>query len=69
MVNNMIEHEMEGFINTINGILLNQEPDNSSKTFWQVMGRFMENYYTPFKKTRSTDYGKSERLLLLSLFE
>ena len=38
-VNNMIKYAKESFLNRIDDIVCNQE--NSSKSFWQVMGRFM----------------------------
>ena len=37
----MIKYAKETFINKIDDILLNREPGNSCKTFWQVMGHFM----------------------------
>ena len=37
----MIKHAKETFINKIDDILLNQEPGNSCKTFWQAIGRFI----------------------------
>ena len=40
-VNNMIKYAKENFIHKIDDILGNSEIGNSSKTFWQVMGRFM----------------------------
>ena len=38
----MIKYAKENFIHKIDNILGNPEIGNSSKTFWQVMGRFME---------------------------
>ena len=40
-VNNMIKYAKENFIHKIDDILGNPEIGNSSRTFWQVMGRFM----------------------------
>ena len=41
-MNNMIKYAKENtFIHKIDDILGNPEIGNSSKTFWQVMGRFM----------------------------
>ena len=57
-VNNMIKYAKESFINRIDDIICNQESGNSSKSFWQVMGRFMGkkgnfSYNTATPKTRS----------------
>ena len=40
-MNNMIKYAKENSIHKIDDILGNPEIENSSKTFWQVMGRFM----------------------------
>ena len=67
----MIKHAKETFINKIDDILLTQEPGNSCKTFWQVMGRFMGKKGTsviipPLQKHDGsywfTDYEKAEEL-------
>ena len=44
-VNNMIKYAKENFINKIDDIFRNQETGNSSRTFWQVMERFMGKWY------------------------
>ena len=70
-VNNTIKHAKETFINKIDYILLNQEPGNSCKTFWQVTGRFIRRKCTPviippLRKHDGTygftDYKKAEEL-------
>ena len=40
-MNNMIKYAKENFIHKVDDILGNLEVGNSSKTFWQVMVRFM----------------------------
>ena len=44
-VNNMIKYTKENFIHKIDDILGNPEKGNSSKTIWQIMGRFMGNWH------------------------
>ena len=40
-----IKYAKENFNNKIDDIFRNQETGNSSRTFWQVMGRFMGKWY------------------------
>ena len=69
----MIKYAIESFItcNRIDDIILNQEPGNSCKTFWQVIGRFMRKNGTsiiipPLQKEDGTfvftDHEKAEEL-------
>ena len=67
----MIKYAKESFINRIDDIICNQESGNSSKSFWQVMGRFMGKKGTsviipPLQKQDHTyaftDYEKAEEL-------
>ena len=52
------------FINKIDDILRNQETENSSRPFWQIMGRFMgRNGIQKRDNTFAfTDYEKAEEL-------
>ena len=40
-VNNMKKYAKENYINNIDNIISNNDTGNSSKTFWQIMGRFI----------------------------
>ena len=40
-VNNMKKYAKENYINNIDNIISNHDTGSSSKTFWQIMGRFM----------------------------
>ena len=70
-VNNMMKCAKENFINKIDDILGNSEIGSSSKTFWQVMGRFMGKTATsinipPLHKQDNTlafsDFEKAQEL-------
>ena len=40
-VNNMKKYAKENYVNNIDNIISNRDTGNSSKTFWQIMGRFV----------------------------
>ena len=70
-VNNVIKYAKENFIHKIDDILGNPEIESSSKTFWQVMGRFMRKtgtsiYIPPLHKQDNTlafsDFEKAQEL-------
>ena len=48
-VNNMKKYAKENYINNIDNIISNYDTGNSSKTFWQIMGRFIGKNNTSTK--------------------
>ena len=62
----MIKYAKENFIHKIDDILENPEIGNSSKTFWQVMGRFMGTTGTSI---RIPPLQKQDNTLAFSDFE
>ena len=45
-VNNMKKYAKENYTNNIDNIISNHDTGSSSKTFWQIMGRFLHKYST-----------------------
>ena len=62
----MIEYAKENFFHKIDDILGNAEIENSSKTFWRVMGRFMGKTGTSI---RIPPLQKQDNTLAFSDFE